>query len=384
MTTSPFPIVVNPKLPPKDGLLVPTPSFCHKAKRSVCEDFYNSIWNQEGFHECPFGFCTYVSASQKNYYVYSGLRIIGRCNRKQLKGRTIQKDYSPNVPETAFLDAMERITQSQMDIEKKATQARQFAEAIESLKQAIDDQQAFGSVTLHELRRLNADLKAYAEGLTAAVNSADLADLRLKSETIFATSTLISVRLDAYDLETNPEAATTGNRIVAGVYRKFDKSKRCLEVTRARERAKIYFQGSTYSNILAYPVFDLLPYVLLENAIKYTPEGETVCVDFDEIEDGLTVSVSSLGPLLENDERDQIFARGFRGKHAAKSGIHGTGIGLYLAARISEIHDLKVAAHVSGDVVDYKGVPYSSFCIEVHFPSSVMVGGSRLSRREVG
>lgn len=301
-----------------------------------------------------------------------------------MHGAPKPKDYSPNIPETAFLDAMERITQSQIDVEEKATQARRFAGAIESLKQAIDDQQAFGSVTLHELRRLNADLKAYAEGLTAAVNSADLADLRLKSETIFATSTLISVRLDAYDLETNPDAATTGNRIVAGVYRKFDKSKRCLEVTRARERAKIYFRGSTYFDILAYPVFDLLPYVLLENAIKYTPEGETVFVDFDEVTDGLTVRVSSLGPLLENDERDQVFIRGFRGKHAIKSGIRGTGIGLYLAARISEIHDLKVTAHVSGDVIDYNGVPYSNFFIGVFFPHSIIVGDNRSSRREVG
>ena len=337
----------------------------------------SGIWR--GFHKCPFGFSVYVSSNLQNHSVYSGLRVIAQCDKKQLRNKATPSEYSPNIPEEAFRDAIERIVQTQIDLNEAATQTRQFSKAIESLKRVVDDQQTLGSVTLHELRRLNADLKAYAEGLTAAVNNSDFADLRLKSETIFATSTLISVRLDAYDLETNPEAATTGNRKVAGVYRKFDKSRRCLEVTRERGRSKLKFEGSTYVDIFAFPIFDLLPYVLLENAIKYTPEGETVHVEFGEATNGLTVRVSSLGPLLEGDEGNHIFTRGFRGRHATNSGIHGTGIGLYLAARVAEIHDLKVTAHVSGDVVFHNNVPYTNFCIEVHFARSVVVG-SQMAR----
>jgi signal transduction histidine kinase len=78
---------------------------------------------------------------------------------------------------------------------------------------------------------------------------------------------------------------------------------------------------------------------LVENAIKYSPDGSVVMIASKEIESRIMVSVSDKGPGIAQDEVDNIFLKFYRSKAAKASPIKGSGLGLYLSKYFVELHD---------------------------------------------
>lgn len=77
--------------------------------------------------------------------------------------------------------------------------------------------------------------------------------------------------------------------------------------------------------------------VLLDNAIKYTPaECPIRIVAGKASEGGVEFIVSDTGPAIPDDELPRVFDKGFRGSTTA--GITGSGLGLYMAKSIVEVH----------------------------------------------
>jgi signal transduction histidine kinase len=86
---------------------------------------------------------------------------------------------------------------------------------------------------------------------------------------------------------------------------------------------------------------------LLENAVKYADPTTTITVRAVKVE-GVGVSVTSIGiPISEND-RTKLFERGFRGATAKQRVAAGTGIGLYLATRVMQLHQGKITLDING------------------------------------
>jgi signal transduction histidine kinase len=79
---------------------------------------------------------------------------------------------------------------------------------------------------------------------------------------------------------------------------------------------------------------------LISNAIKYTPEqGEIrAAVGLPAEEGFLQVSVSDNGVGIAAQEQSQLFSRFFRATGAAETGSSGTGLGLYIARSLAELH----------------------------------------------
>ena len=69
---------------------------------------------------------------------------------------------------------------------------------------------------------------------------------------------------------------------------------------------------------------------LVNNAIKYTPEGGDVTIDYKLIPKKATarVRVSDTGIGIPADDLPSIFSEFFRAKNAKRAQITGTGIGL--------------------------------------------------------
>jgi len=75
---------------------------------------------------------------------------------------------------------------------------------------------------------------------------------------------------------------------------------------------------------------------LVQNAIKYTPEGGRITVAAVGEEDGVRVSVSDSGIGIAADDLPHVFERFFRADRS-RTGA-GNGLGLALAHRIVELH----------------------------------------------
>ena len=366
MNVYPFPFIDDDDDTPSSGLLHAPPAFCQKAQKTKCAAHYASIKDTPGPSTCPFGFSTFVNHTREGVTVFSGLRIVGHEDRRNARLRLSPNEYVPRFSQQLVQDIIERARPAQNLLSGRLD----LLQRIETLERLQKAQQDFSSLILHEVRKLNGQLKGQSEELLR-LTSSESSQLKYRAENIFATSTLISVRLDAYDFETNPELATSGEKRTVGIYKKFEKSKHSLQVVSFAESKKINLEGQSYSQVKAYPVFDLLPYVLLDNALKYSPRDTEIRIHFSETS-GTIVTVSSYGPILDNDETHAIFKRGYRGRHAAS--ISGTGIGLYLAKRISDAHDFDLKVFPSTEQFRVGSVPYGLFRIQLRVPLDHTIG----------
>ena len=72
--------------------------------------------------------------------------------------------------------------------------------------------------------------------------------------------------------------------------------------------------------------------ILVENAVRYSPDGGTVTVGAARRQDTVEVSVADEGIGIPQSDQEQIFRKFYRGSDAElRSGAGGTGLGLFIA-----------------------------------------------------
>jgi signal transduction histidine kinase len=77
---------------------------------------------------------------------------------------------------------------------------------------------------------------------------------------------------------------------------------------------------------------------LLENAVRYSPQGGHVEVRARRAVDGVTIEVLDEGPGIPEPERGRIFERFYRADTARASSDGGAGLGLAIAQWIVDLH----------------------------------------------
>ncbi|MCU1232106.1 MAG: integral rane sensor signal transduction histidine kinase [Candidatus Solibacter sp.] len=80
---------------------------------------------------------------------------------------------------------------------------------------------------------------------------------------------------------------------------------------------------------------------LIENALKYSPEGIPVTISAARKDAKIVIGVADRGPGIDEDERARIFDKFFRGRRH-RFEIKGTGMGLAIAKGIIEAHGEKI------------------------------------------
>jgi two-component system, OmpR family, phosphate regulon sensor histidine kinase PhoR len=82
---------------------------------------------------------------------------------------------------------------------------------------------------------------------------------------------------------------------------------------------------------------------LIDNAIKYTPEGGTIAIEAETVEKHVEIRISDTGIGILSKEIPRIFERFYRVDRARSREIGGTGLGLSIVKHIVEAHGGKVA-----------------------------------------
>jgi signal transduction histidine kinase len=77
---------------------------------------------------------------------------------------------------------------------------------------------------------------------------------------------------------------------------------------------------------------------LLENAVKYSPDGSEIVVSVEDKGDHLVTSVRDRGIGIPVDELSQVFERFHRGRQVSSTNYGGLGLGLYISKQIIERH----------------------------------------------
>lgn len=75
---------------------------------------------------------------------------------------------------------------------------------------------------------------------------------------------------------------------------------------------------------------------LLDNALKFTPDGGTVSISMNRADHKTEISITDTGPGVADDEKDKIFGRFYRSEKCRSSS--GTGLGLSLVCAVIDLH----------------------------------------------
>ena len=92
---------------------------------------------------------------------------------------------------------------------------------------------------------------------------------------------------------------------------------------------------------------------LIENAIKYSPENETIYVELKSTQNSIYIAVSNASDEVSQDEIDKYFERFYRADQSRTS-TGGSGLGLAIAKNIVELHDGTIEAKLYKDLLCFK------------------------------
>jgi len=116
--------------------------------------------------------------------------------------------------------------------------------------------------------------------------------------------------------------------------------------------------------------FTLAVLNLIDNAIKYAPEGKKIAVTLAAEDDRVVLRVRDWGPGIERDEQARIFERFYRARSVRLKPIRGSGIGLALVEHIA-------LAHKGGVGVDSAPGEGATFTIWLPVPAGAVVPARR-------
>jgi two-component system OmpR family sensor kinase len=107
---------------------------------------------------------------------------------------------------------------------------------------------------------------------------------------------------------------------------------------------------------------------LLDNALRYTPEGGRIDVAIDDDAGHAVLTVADTGPGIPASERERVFDRFYRGANTGEpdgqnlDGQTGSGLGLSIVKRIADAHGATVTLDTASDG--------HGLAVRVRFPSA--------------
>ena len=312
---SPFPIVDLDFIDkPSDGFHVPLNNFCQKKYRnnSACAAFYKSLSvYREGFYACPFGFSAYKFRVSGKAFALTAFIPFPRQETQLEADRA--RDHAQTKTSRAAVEktALALITAS-------ATAERGYQQEIQKYPAAF-----------HELIKLNGAVKQHAELLLESWPE----DGNVR--TIFSSAEMMSRQFEILELIANQELTKlpVKNRSTLKllVYK-------CLKIYETRASAKkIRFEKKLAEGdiLVCNKTFPIIPFVLIDNAIRYSRENGRVLVEVVTERGSCELRVSNHCDFFV--EAEKLFRKGSRGNEG-----EGSGNGLYLAQLVAAQHGAEI------------------------------------------
>lgn len=213
--------------------------------------------------------------------------------------------------------------------------------ALIPIKEAYDRQKQFAADASHELRTPLAVVMSSADLLLADPSIQNpflrqvLEDLKseVKKMTNLVSDLLMVARSDNNALKVKIQRLDL-TEILKQVIR---------TMTPIAEKKNIRLSGEDFRKVMINAdeqKIKQLAIILVDNAIKYTPEGGVVLVRLEKVDDTRAVfAVMDTGIGIAPEDLDKVFERFYRVDKARSREMGGNGLGLAIAAEIVKLHD---------------------------------------------
>lgn len=307
------------------------------------EETYSNLY-KEGWHPSYMGYESYVSSDgEGNTYIFPCLRI---------------KNSSVECEE---IDGY--------DYRFDRTSVEEFAESAMSLRKDLRAEvEEDANILVHDLRKLNSSVYNKAYACQQSLLRQDYFNANKEIKTVLAAIKLLKLRTDTLDLTSNLEREIANEVICTS-----DSIKEVIEAfgpSANQKNVRLIFSALPNVFSKAHELFQLVPYIILDNAVKYAPAGTDIQVSASVQSSIVSWDCVSTGPLINADESDRIFNKGLRGANAIKSKAPGNGYGLFLANLLTRRFD--GAMHFSSKELytDERGVIYASNLFGFSIPTA--------------
>ncbi|MBI3543501.1 MAG: CHASE2 domain-containing protein [Deltaproteobacteria bacterium] len=214
----------------------------------------------------------------------------------------------------------------------------QFQKKHEVLVQVEELKGNFMSLITHDLKTPVARIQGMAEVLGRSG-----ADPKIVSEILGSTDELnrfITSILELAKIESNRiQIAKTSkdvNKIIEDCVHKFEFQTRAKKITLATDLEPLF------PIRVDVPLLTKVISNLIDNAIKYSPEGARVTIESRESTEQpgfLEITVTDTGHGIGPKDLDNLFAKFYRPKNDITMQTKGTGLGLYLSRYFVELHN---------------------------------------------
>jgi signal transduction histidine kinase len=236
------------------------------------------------------------------------------------------------------------------DLARRAALAIESARLYREAQEALAARDEFLSVAAHELKTPITSVRGFAQLTLRALDQAGAVDHQRLREALAVVNSqsdklarLVSQLLDVSRIQSGRLALQCQDadlsQLVAEVV---------SNVQRQSERHRLLLDAPAELAIWVDPLrIEQVLTNLLDNAIKFSPEGGPIEINVDCAESGTArLVVRDHGIGVPPEHRGQIFERFYQAavKHAA-----GIGLGLYISRQIVELHGGQIAAEFPPD-----------------------------------
>ncbi len=228
--------------------------------------------------------------------------------------------------------------------------AQAFNEMARQVESMLEEQRAFASNTSHELRtplttiRLRSEALRYDQQLDAAIARryiAEIDDEVSRMSALIEDLTLLS-RFDAGRAELGDNQIDL-SRFAASL------QQRMLPQASAKNiRLELDLAQDVPPVCAGLNHFTVVFRNLLDNAVKYTPEGGSISWRISAGVDGICSVMEDTGRGIEPDQLPHLFERFYRADKARSRDIPGTGLGLAIAKSIVEAYGGSISVESQG------------------------------------
>jgi PAS domain S-box-containing protein len=270
----------------------------------------------------------------------ASLLILPLRTRREMIGALI---IAANDPERAMTD--DKLPLAEVLAERAALaieNAKLYTEQVEARRKVEDLSRLkdeFLSIASHELRTPVTSIKGYTQLAKMLIKEGDLNTseeyLDITLDQIDRMSRLILELLDVSRIETGRleirrEPIAWAHFVRDVVHRHHTAvSDRRFHVSVSDDDKIVVGDRDRLEQVLGN---------LLENAVKYSPDGSDVTVTVEDRGDGFVTAVCDRGIGIPADELGQVFERFHRGRQVSSTNYGGLGLGLYITKQIIERH----------------------------------------------
>lgn len=229
-------------------------------------------------------------------------------------------------------------------------------DSLNFISKNIDDivQKQIKNITssVHDIKAMSSAIYRTLEEECASqnINYTNDEELQKNKPHLFRLSKLAKVwteRIEIMEILSDPTKASLGQKKEQKIYAFVDKYIKLLQPMADVKGCHIHKEGNTFSTKKVFDSFGTIPFILLDNAIKYSYRSKTINVNFMELPtDSLIISITTFSPTINSSEIENIFERNVRGRNAIRLGVQGSGLGLHLAKTVADANNIKLSCEV--------------------------------------